>query len=95
MFLSKVSALGNELAKEGLILERDLIRLRCDMTYILDHGSASSVFCLYLFIYFFWWGGQLMLRVRRYKVQMPCQVPPITSLRRKKKKAISPEDFSP
>ena len=40
-----------------------------------------------LFIFFFfWWGGQLMLRVRRYKVQMPCQVPPITSPQKEKKK---------
>lgn len=27
-----------------------------------------------------------MLRVRRYKVQMPCQVPPITSPQKEKKK---------
>lgn len=44
---------------------------------------------LFIFIFFFWWGGQLMPRVRRYKVQMPCQVPPITSPQKEKKSNFS------
>ena len=46
---------------------------------------ASSVF---VFFFFFWWGGQLMLRVRRYKVQMPCQVSPLTSPQKEKKQFL-------